>query len=247
LIGWYACAVDAVTLARRLAALPAAAMRKATLRQTLLALDETAAARLCAELVRRGPSGAPFDVALLALTTLLDGNELGYDRHGELYAAARQLGDAQLQRLLLSAQPPPPGLPQPAPLGGERELTLGERKALARGRRREVLDRLLRDPDVAVLAILLGNPRITEADVVRLAARRPTSAQAQRLIVHCERFSVRYAVKRALVFNPYTPSDLAARLVVLLARPDVQQVAVDLSLGEAVRAAARDVLPARAR
>jgi hypothetical protein len=234
--------VDAGTLARRLAALPAAAMRKATLRETLLALDDAAAARLCAELVRRGPSGAPFDLLLLAFTALLDGNELGYERHGELYAAARQLGDAQLQRLLLSAQPPPPGLPQAAPLPGERELTLGERKSLARGRRREVLDRLLRDPDVAVLAILLGNPRITEADVVRLAARRPTSGEAQRLIVNCERFIARYAVKRALVFNPYTPSDLAARLVVLLAQPDVKQVAADLSLGEAVRAAAREVL-----
>jgi hypothetical protein len=219
-------------------------MRKATLREKLLALDDAAAARLCAELVRRGPSGAPFDVALLALTALLDGNELGYDRHGDLYAAARSLGDAQLQRLLLSAQPPPPGLPQAAPLPGDRELTLGERKSLARGRRREVLDRLLRDPDVAVLAILLGNPRITEADVVRLAARRPTTAEAQRLILASERFIARYAIKRALVFNPYTPSDLAARLVVLLAQPDVKQVADDLSLGEAVRAAAQEMLRA---
>jgi hypothetical protein len=233
--------VDAVSLARRLAALPAAAMRKATLRQTLLALDDAAAAQLCADLVRRGPSGAPFDMALLALTALLDGNELGYDRHGALYAVARALGDAQLQRLLLSAQPPPPGVPQAAPLPGDRVLTLGERKSLARGRRREVLDRLLRDPDVSVLAILLGNPRITEADVVRLAARRPTTGAAQRLILGCERFIARYAVKRALVFNPYTPSDLAARLVVLLAQPDVKQVAEDLSLREAVRAAAREI------
>jgi hypothetical protein len=242
LIGWYDQPVDAVTLARRLAALPAAAMRKALLRETLLALDDTATARLCAELVRRGPSGAPFDVALLALTALLDGNELGYERHGELYAAARQLGDAQLQRLLLSAQPPPPGLPHAVPLSGDREVTLGERKSLARGRRRDVLDRLLRDPDVSVLAILLGNPRITEADVVRLAARRPTTGAAQRLILGSERFIARYAVKRALVLNPYTPSDLAARLVVLLARPDVEQVAGDLSLGEAVRGAAREML-----
>jgi hypothetical protein len=243
----YDCQVDAVTLARRLAALPAAALRKAALRETLLGLDDVRAARLCAELVRRGPSGAPFDRALLALAALLDGNELGYERHGELYAAARQLGDTQLARLLLSAQPSPPGLPQAAPLPGERELTLGERKSLARGRRRELLDRLLRDPDPSVLTILLGNPRITEADVVRLAARRPTTAAAQRLILHSERFIARYAVKRALVLNPYTPSDLAARLVVLLARPDVKQVAADLSLGEAVRLAARGVLQAPPR
>jgi hypothetical protein len=236
--------VDAVTIAKRLAALPAAAMRRATLREQLSALDDLAAARLCAELVRRGPDGAPFDVALLAFTGLIDSNELGYERHGALYAAARELGDAQLQRLLLSAQPPPPGVPQAAPPLGGRELTLGEKKSLARGRRREILDRLLRDPDVSVLEILLGNPRITEADIVRLAARRPTTAEAQRAILGCERFIARYAVKRALVFNPYTPSDLSARLVVLLSRPDAKQVAEDMSLGEAVRAAAREMLGA---
>lgn len=217
-------------------------MRQATLRATLESLDDPAAARLCAELVRRGPDGAPYDVTLLALTAVLDDGVLGYERHAALYAAARAIGDAQLAQLLLSAQPPPPGAPKPAELPGSRELTLGERKSLARGRRREVLDRLLRDPDDAVLRILLGNPRITEEDVVRLAARRPTSAAAQRAILHSERFIARYGVKRALVLNPYTPTDLAARLVVLLARPDQRAVAEDPSLHESVRAAARAAL-----
>jgi hypothetical protein len=231
--------VDAALLARRLAALPAAAMRQATLRATLDALDDAAAARLCAELVRRGPDGAPFDVALLALTALLDAGAFGYERHAALYAAARLLDDAQLSRLLLSSQPPPAGSPKAAELLGGRELTLGERKSLARGRRREVLDRLLRDPDESVLTILLGNPRITEDDVVRLAARRPTTANAQRTILRSERFIARYAVKRALVLNPYTPTDLAARLVVLLTRPDQHAVANDSTLSDAVREVAR--------
>jgi hypothetical protein len=178
----------------------------------------------------------------LALTALLDANALGYDRHAALYRAARALDDAQLARLLLSAQPPPPGTPKAAELPGGRELTLGERKSLARGRRREVLDRLLRDPDESVLTILLANPRITEADVVRLAARRPTTAAAQRTILRCERFIARYAVKRALVLNPYTPTDLSARLVVLLTQPDQHAVANDPSLNEAVREAAREAL-----
>jgi hypothetical protein len=250
--------VDAASLARRLAALPAASMRVAVLRETLSELDEDTAARLCGELVRRSPhgdggsagagagagDGAPFDVALLAFNALVDGGELGYERHGELYAAARARGDEQLARLLLSAQPPPPGQPKPVPLG-PRELTLGERKAAARTRRRDLLDRLLHDPDPSVLTILLGNPRIVEADVVRLAARRPTSAGAQRVIYRSERFISLYAVKRALVLNPYTPSDVAARLVVLLARGDLVEVERDRSLGEQVRAQAREQLGAR--
>ncbi|MGZ3428214.1 MAG: hypothetical protein ACXVCV_16280 [Polyangia bacterium] len=234
--------MDAASLARRLTALPAAAMRQATLRETLDAMDDSAAARLCSELVRRGPDGAPFDVALLALTALLDEGALGYERHAALYATARTIDDAQLARLLLSSQPPPPGAPKAAELPGGRELTLGERKSLARGRRREVLDRLLRDPDESVLTILLGNPRITEDDVVRLAARRPTTANAQRTILRSERFIARYAVKRALVLNPFTPTDLAARLVVLLTRPDQQAVADDSSLSQAVRDVARGAL-----
>jgi hypothetical protein len=234
--------MHASELARRLAALPALAMRRAALRETLTALGDEAAARLCGQLVRRGRDGAPYDSALLALNALLDGGELGYERHGALYAAARTLGDEPLARLLLSATPAPPGLPQAAPLPGGRELTLGERKSLARGRRRELIDRLLRDPDETVLAILLQNPRVTEADVVRLASRRPSTPGVQRTIFASERFIARYAVKRALVLNPYTPSDLAARLVPLLNLVDVRFVAEDPSLAQPVRLAARDLL-----
>jgi hypothetical protein len=233
--------VDAHLLAKRLAALPAPEMRRAAVREVLQELEATDGARLCGELVRRGRDGAPFDVALLALSALLDAGELGYQHHAELYDQARALGDDALARLLLSAAPPPPGRPPPiGAIPGFRELTLGHKKALARGRRREVLERLLRDPDASVLRILLGNPRLTEGDVVRVAARRPTTADAQRAIFACERFIYRYAVKRALVLNPYTPSDLAARLVPLLTLVDLEEVAVDASLSDQVRQAARD-------
>jgi hypothetical protein len=228
----------APAVARRLGALPSAAIRRAVLFEVLERLDADRAAALISDLQRRGPSGAPYDVALLALISLLDEGRLGYDRHVELYAAAVRAGDPALQRLLLSAEPPPPGRPQPAAIPDRPELTLGERKALARGRRRELLDRLLRDPDADVLKILLGNPRITEADVVRLAARRPTTAAAQRVIFQSERFIARYAIKRALVFNPYTPSDLAVRLTPLLSRPDLSALAHDPTLPESVRQAA---------
>ncbi|HEY7956871.1 MAG TPA: hypothetical protein VII38_16315 [Polyangia bacterium] len=236
--------MDALALSRRLAALPALAMQRAALREHLEALDDASAARLCGELVRRGSGGAPYDLALLALSAILDENALGYERHEAIYAAAHALGDEPLQRLLLSAQPPPPGSPKRAPIPDRAEITLGERKSLARGSRlsRELIDRLLRDPDPAVLEILLLNPRVTEEDVVRLAARRPTSAAAQRVVFHSERFIVRYGVKRALAFNPYTPSDLAARLAPLLTKPDLISLAEDGQVREMVRQAARELL-----
>jgi hypothetical protein len=235
--------VTAPRCARRLAALPAPQMRRAALREVLSSLTPADAARLCGELVRRGRDGAPYDVALLALNAVLDGGDLGYEQHAQLYDQARHLGDDALARLLLSAAPPPPGTPPPAvAIPGFRELTLGQKKSLARGRRREVLERLLRDPDVSVLRILLSNPRLTESDVVRVAARRPTTAAAQRAVFSCERFITRYTVKRALVLNPYTPSDLAARLVPLLTLVDLEEVAEDSGLAEQVRQAARDQL-----
>jgi hypothetical protein len=236
--------VDALTLSRKLAALPALAMQRAVLRETLEVMAPAEAAALCGELVRRGRDGAPYDQAVLALTAVLDGNDLGYERHGELYAEARAAGDGALSRLLLSAQPPPPGTPARVPIPGRPEITLGERKSLARGSRtsREVLDRLMRDPDPSVLTLLVENPRITEADVVRIAARRPTTADLQRVIFSCERFIARYGVKRALVYNPYTPSDLAARLVPLLTRTDLIELSEDSKVSGTVRTAAREML-----
>jgi hypothetical protein len=235
--------VDALELSRRLAALPALTMRRAVLREALEASTPTEAAALCGELVRRGRDGAPYDLALLALNAVLDGGDLEYEAHVELYAAARQAGDEPLARLLLSAEPPPPGTPHTAPIPGRPDITLGERKSLARGPiARELIDRLMRDTDPTVLTILLGNPRLTEADVVRMAARRPTSAEAQRTIFACERFIARYQVKRALAFNPFTPSDLAARLVPLLQRSDLKELSSDPAVGEAVRLAAGEVL-----
>jgi hypothetical protein len=235
--------MDAPTLAKKLQSLPALAMRRSSLREVLQGLTPDDGARLCGEIVRRGRDGAPYDTVLLAFNALLDSNELGYEHHSDLYESARALGDEPLARLLLSAAPPPPGKPPPlATIPGFPELTLGQKKSLARGRRREILERLLRDPDESVLAILLGNPRLTEEDVVRVAARRPTTPGAQRAIFASERFIERYVVKRALVLNPYTPSDLAARLVPLLTLVDLSEVANDSSLEEQVRQAARDQL-----
>jgi hypothetical protein len=227
------------TLARRLAALPEAAMREAVLAEQLLAVTSDEAASMASEIVRRAPSGRPYDVALLALTGLLDRKLLGYERRAEIYSVARERGDILLVRLLLSAQPPPDGAPAPAEIPGRADLTLGERKSLARTRRRELIDRMLRDPDPDVLEILLGNPRVTESDVVRLAARRPTTADAQRVLFRNVRWKTRYAVQRALVLNPYTPTDLASQLTGLLTEPDLRRIESDAQLAETVRASAR--------
>jgi hypothetical protein len=231
----------AEVLAHRLAALPEVAMRKAVLAETLRTGDAARDCQALAEIVRRGRRGGPpFDLALLAFGALLeDPDALPYERRAALYTAARDAGLLEVADLFLSAvgvgdieTPPVPNL-------GGRALTLGERKALARGHRREILDRLMRDPAAPVMRILLANPRLTERDVVVIAARRPQLAEVQREIASARRWISRYAVKVALVCNPYTPTDLAIRLLGFLAVGDLRQVAADQGLSPIVRTAAQ--------
>jgi len=225
-------AATAEALARRLAALPEPAMREAVLAEALAGGAPAALCPMLAAVVTRGRAGGPpFDLALLALGGVLaSATALPYERRAALYAAARDGGLYDLADLFLSAEAAAE-VASPAPLQVDgRTLTLGERKSLARGARRDVLDRLLRDPAAPVIRILLGNPRLIERDVVAIAARRPQLPEIQLEIARSRRWIARYAVKLALVLNPSTPTDLSLRLL---------QVADDAAVGEPVRAAAR--------
>jgi len=234
-------AARAEALARRLAVLPEPAMREAVLAESLATGPPDDLVPMLAEVVARGRAGGPpFDLALLALGALLSAAEpLTYERRAALYAVARDGGFYDLADLFLSAGAlPEASAPAPLNLDG-RTLTLGERKSLARGGRREMLDRLMRDPAAPVIRILLGNPRLTERDVVTIAARRPQLPEIQHEIARARRWVSRYSVKLALVLNPYTPTDLAVRLLGLLQAPELRQVATEGALSEIVRAAAR--------
>ncbi|MCA9612656.1 MAG: hypothetical protein R3B99_19890 [Polyangiales bacterium] len=127
---------------------------------------------------------------------------------------------------LLGRHPPEegPGELRVPDFGRGRPLTLGERKSLARRRDRQVLARVLRDPHPEVVRILLGNPALTEEDVVRLAARRPVDPKALTAIVHEPKWAVRPHVRRAIVQNPWTPLGVAMLLVPHLTRPELLEL-----------------------
>jgi hypothetical protein len=125
--------------------------------------------------------------------------------------------------------------------------TLGLLKTRARtARDPDTLARLALASDASVVRNLLVNPRLTEPDVVRLAARRP--ARGEPLVeVWRSRWGARHTVRRALVFNPYLPPEVGVKLVPLLLRTDWQEVAKDGSLHPAVRAQALALLFAEPR
>ena len=127
------------------------------------------------------------------------------------------------------------------------ELPLGTRRSLARGVNLGMLEKLLLDPDPLVLDHLLRNPRVTEAHVLRIAARRPISEAALRAIAQSDRFGVRPHVRVALARNPYCPAELAVRLIGSLTLPVLREMQSDATLDEGVRSHVRDEIARRTR
>ncbi|MCC6750266.1 MAG: hypothetical protein IT371_21555 [Deltaproteobacteria bacterium] len=227
-------------LAQKLAALPEPAMREAVLVEQVRRLSATEAALMLDEIHRRGRDGGPpFNIALRSLTSALGRGLMDYSLVESLYVAAKEAELHALPQLfwtgVVQTEHQPPREPA-------RELTLGHRKSLARSSDPDVLDRLLRHPEADVVRQLLANPRLTERDVVALAARRPTLPEVQREIFACHKWAARYAVKRALALNPHTTSEVGIRLLPFLRAPDLRFVVGSPTLSEALREAARRLL-----
>jgi len=215
---------------------------------------------LWGEYLRRGPAPAARRLegvvvgaatgrpaAVVAYLPLVDLPSLvaaaGPGALGNVLLAARELGLPGCQLLLEHPGPPvaAPGLgPPPDPL--LETVSLGQRKAVARGRRSALLERLLADPDPRVVREVLRNPRLREWEVVAIASRRPCPAAVFELLVASETWVLRPAVRRAIVQNPYAPPQLAIALAVLLSAPELAEVCERERLHPALRDGAGQLL-----
>jgi hypothetical protein len=106
---------------------------------------------------------------------------------------------------------------------------VGYRISLARQSVAGSLERLLFDPDARVVRTILGNPRLTEAEVVKLASTRRAGAEALEAIAQDERWIARYPVKIALANNPATPTRVVLGLLPYLMRQDLRILATEAS------------------
>jgi hypothetical protein len=152
---------------------------------------------------------------------------------GESYLALERLLRAPPSEGASATDPTKERVPD---YGKGRPLTLGERKSLARRPDREMMARLLLDPHPDVIARLLVNPRLTEDDVVRLAAKRPNRAEVLTQIARSDKWMHRARVRLAIVLNPATPPEVASPLVSLLMRQELKLVAETTAVPRAVRA-----------
>lgn len=134
----------------------------------------------------------------------------------------------------------PDFLPDPNQLANE--LTCGERRSLAMSRDPNTLDRLLFDPDHEVVRKLLLNSRLTLRHVLRIASRRPNRPAVLQEVSRSPRWSAIYEVKLSLARNPYTPPDLALRLLPQLHVQDLRDIADDGVLTGELRDAAVEIV-----
>ncbi len=238
-------------IARKLQTLRHTQMRCAILAEYLVSERSDAVVESLASAIDNAVRTSDGDAVLLlaVLTnTLNQPDPIPYQRLRELYTAAKDGHHSTVARLFFAATPARANAPSDEFLEPERPLTprgrpltLGERKSLARTHRRDLILHLVRDPHPDVVAILLANPHLTEPDVLVLASRRPTNAQALAHVGAHERWAPRYRVRLALVRNPYSPVPMAVRLATTLRARDLAQIADDTHLAELVREQAREL------
>ncbi len=120
---------------------------------------------------------------------------------------------------------------------------LGRLKQMARlTRNPDELSKLAVATDPSVIRNVLINPRLTEALVVRIAARRPARPEPLVEIWKSARWSVRPLVRKALAFNPYFPPEVAAKIVPLLSEAELRELTEDRAVHPVLREQARVLL-----
>lgn len=218
-------------------------MRVAYVRHELARMEPGRAADLLTVVAARSEARDEDHAALmLALSLALSDPDMDAVRQS-LTAAAAVQGQHEVARLFAPRKgadgQQEEGEQQVPDFGQGRPLTLGERKALARRNDRDLIARVLRDPHPDVIRVLLGNPAITEDDVVRLCARRPVPADVLREVFRTARWVARYRVRRALVRNPYCPREVALQLAPHLNNQDARAASQSTDLHDEVRLACR--------
>lgn len=232
---------DARTVAMRLSRLPDRRMRAARLRELLVALDPAEAAWLLDGLATVGRAGgASFDIGLLAAVDLASGDDLPYETRRAVFEAATERGLHACKELLLSEADPADAPDAAAPRAltpHSRPLTLGERKALARSWQRDILLRLLLDPHLDVVKLLVANPHITESDILKIVTSRRSKAPVLALVLKADRWATNSRIRMALLRNPNLPMASALRLLGLLNRVELRELARDPSLSTPIQVA----------
>lgn len=231
-----------------LSALPEEMMRLDLLGNRLSHLTPENSARAIDLIYRKGREAGPAKKAT-ALLVNPEGlkSALGSERYRLIYLASIELGLKKVSRLFTDLPPHKKGLSgyeteEEAPM---ELISLGERRALSKRPVKEVIDRLLSDPDLMVIGNILNNPRMTEKEVLKVASKRPNSPAILKLVAGHRKWSKRYDVMKAIALNPYTPPRVSVALLEGLMTQDLRAIANDKTLHPQVKEAAKDIVKER--
>lgn len=220
-------------LARKVVAIADHAMRATYVRHTLLGMPPEQVADCFMVAMSSAEARRPAHGELLQAISLALADESCDGLREAMCGLLQARGQSVLARALMKHVPgeEDPAAQRVPDFGKGRIVTLGERKSLARSHDRTLIQRVLRDPHPLVIRILLGNPAVTETDVVRLCAMRPVLADVLREVFRSPKWIVRYQVKLALLLNPNTPLDVALQIAPHMTAQDLRRVsaATDLS------------------
>lgn len=137
------------------------------------------------------------------------------------------------------------------PAEGDRDETLGlnesqirtlpipVRLRLTRGASKALRGMLIKDPNPMVATSVLSNNPMSELEVEHIANNRAVIGEVLDAIGKSRTWIRKYSIMHALVRNPRTPVGMAARLVPRLAVRDLQQLAKDRNVANAVRSTAQ--------
>ena len=239
---------EAEKLVLHLAGIPGRKLRAASLEAKLsgMEMEEMAALlnHICQKAKDREPS---YLKAYHALPELLRSPAFDRGKIPHLRAAARRKDYVEVLQMFLDL--PPHKLPPINPDGPEdpfsKDLTLGHRKSLAKSREMNVIRKLLKDQEPAVIRDLLLNAHLTEAEILKIASLKPTSPQVLEEIFRSPKWAARYRVKKALVCNPYCPPSVAVHLLKFLLISDLREIVGFENLHLAVKEAAHQLLAER--
>lgn len=105
------------------------------------------------------------------------------------------------------------------------ELEAGEKISMARSVPPSLIAILAADPNPRIVAALLVNPRMREADVVGIVHRDSTPGPVLRVVAQSERWIHRPAVRVGIIVHRHTPVHVALSLLSRVQRRDLRSLA----------------------
>ncbi len=127
------------------------------------------------------------------------------------------------------------------------QLTMGDKLAYALKGPKEARTILVRDPNREIALTVVKNPKITEGEVELFAASTNVCEEVHREIGKNREWCKKYAILRALVFNPKTPVGISLEKLPYVKEKDLQFLCKSKNVPNAISGGAKRLLAQKRR